>query len=391
MMKQRQKVGATICVVCSMTNSKVLIQNIYYMLAYAFKVLRQSNYSNVATEDFENIHNLLAAILSKGISQQLKQGLYREYIDNSDDLNVLRGKLNIAGTIKSQIQHKRVLSCEYDELSEDNIFNQILKLTATILIKNCNVDAEYKSELKKLMLFFTGVSDITVSNIMWSTLWFQRNNQSYKMLMNICYLVIDGLLLSTQDGEYSMADFIDDQHMHSLYESFIREYYRYHYGNEVSVSASFVDWDVPEGSEGIELLPKMKTDITLQKGDKTLIVDAKYYSRTMQHHFDSNTFHSANMYQIYTYVKNFDKNHTGNVSGMLLYARTDEAIQPDNEYMIGGNKIGIKTLDLNCDFKLIAAQLDAIAEQFFGVHELRNEMEIRYDGNHYSTPTTLFP
>ena len=361
------------------------------MLAYAFKVLRQSNYSNVATEDFENIHNLLAAILSKGISQQLKQGLYREYIDNSDDLNVLRGKLNIAGTIKSQIQHKRVLSCEYDELSEDNIFNQILKLTATILIKNCNVDAEYKSELKKLMLFFTGVSDITVSNIMWSTLWFQRNNQSYKMLMNICYLVIDGLLLSTQDGEYSMADFIDDQHMHSLYESFIREYYRYHYGNEVSVSASFVDWDVPEGSEGIELLPKMKTDITLQKGDKTLIVDAKYYSRTMQHHFDSNTFHSANMYQIYTYVKNFDKNHTGNVSGMLLYARTDEAIQPDNEYMIGGNKIGIKTLDLNCDFKLIAAQLDAIAEQFFGVHELRNEMEIRYDGNHYSTPTTLFP
>ena len=101
--------------------------------------------------------------------------------------------------------------------------------------------------------------------------------------------------------------------------SFIREYYRYHYGNEVSVSASFVDWDVPEGSEGIELLPKMKTDITLQKGEKTLIIDAKYYGHTMQHHFDSNTFHSANMYQIFTYVKNFDKEQTGNISGMLLY------------------------------------------------------------------------
>lgn len=362
MMRQRQKVGATICVVCSMTNSKVLIQNIYHMLAYAFKVLRQSNYSNVATEDFENIHNLLAAILSKGISQQLKQGLYREYIDNSDDLNVLRGKLNIAGTIKSQIQHKRVLSCEFDELSEDNIFNQILKLTATILIKNRNVDIKYKSELKKLMLFFTVVSDITISDIKWSTLRFQRNNQSYKMLMNICYLVIDGLLLSTQDGEYSLADFIDDQHMHSLYESFIREYYRYHFGNEVIVSASFVDWDVPEGSEGIELLPKMKTDITLQKGAKTLIIDAKYYSHTMQHHFDSNTFHSANMYQIYTYVKNFDKDHSGNVSGMLLYARTDEAIQPDNEYMIGGNKISVKTLDLNCDFEAIKGQLNNLVK-----------------------------
>lgn len=350
--------------VYSMANSNILIKNVYHMLAYAFKVLKQTNYSQVAAEDFENIHNLLAAILSKGISQQLKQGLYREYIDKNDDLNVLRGKLNISGTIKNRVQNKQRLACEFDELSEDNIFNQILKLTATILIKNRNVEAEYKAELKKLLLYFDNVSDVSVSMIKWSTLRFQRNNQSYKMLMNICYLVIDGLLLSTQNGEYSMANFIDDQHMHSLYENFIREYYRYHYGNEVSVSASFVDWNVPEGSEGIELLPKMKTDITLQKGEKTLIIDAKYYSHTMQHHFDSNTFHSANMYQIFTYVKNFDKEQTGNVSGMLLYARTNEAMQPDNDYLIGGNKISVKTLNLNCDFEVIKAQLDSIAKVF---------------------------
>lgn len=330
------------------------------MLAYAFRVLKQSNYSQVATEEFENIHNLFAAILSKGISQQLKQGLYREYVDKYDELTVLRGKLNIQGTIKNRVQNKQRLSCEFDELSEDNIFNQILKLTATILIKNHNVDSEYKSELKKSLLYFGDVSDISVSLIKWSTLRFQRNNQSYKMLLNICYLVIDGLLLSTQSGEYNMATFIDDRHMHSLYESFIREYYRYHYGNEVSVSASFVDWDVPEGSEGIELLPKMKTDITLQKGEKTLIIDAKYYGHTMQHHFDSNTFHSANMYQIFTYVKNFDKEQTGNVSGMLLYARTNEAIQPDNDYVIGGNKISVKTFNLNCDFEIIKEQLNTI-------------------------------
>ena len=273
--------------------------------------------------------------------------------------------MNIQGTIKNRVQNKQRLSCEFDELSEDNIFNQILKLTATILIKNRNVDSGYKSELKKSMLYFGNVSDISVPLIKWSTLRFQRNNQSYKMLMNICYLVIDGLLLSTQSGEYSMATFIDDQHMHNLYESFIREYYRYHYGNEINVSASFIDWDIPEGSEGIELLPKMKTDITLQKGEKTLIIDAKYYSHTMQHHFDSNTFHSANMYQIFTYVKNFDKEQTGNVSGMLIYARTNEAIQPDNDYVIGGNKISVKTLGLNRDFEVIRGQLDDIINSVF--------------------------
>lgn len=343
-----------------MANSNILIQNIYHMLAYAFKVLKQSNYQQVEIEEFENVHNLLAAILSKGISQQLKQGLYREYVNRVDDLNVLRGKLDITGTIKNRVQNKQQLKCEFDELSEDNIYNQVLKFTATILIKSRNVDVKYKAELKKLMLYFNNVTDIRYSEIKWSLLRFQRNNQNYRMLLNICWLVIDGLLLSTNEGEYKMAQFLDDQHLHSLYESFVREYYRYHYGDIVRVSASFVNWDVSEDSVGIELLPKMKTDITLQKDDKTIIIDTKCYNHTMQHHFGASTFHSVNMYQIYTYVKNYDKNHTGNVSGILLYARTNETIQPDNEYVIGGNRISIKTLDLNCDFKIIKEQLNEL-------------------------------
>ena len=65
-----------ICVVCSMTNDKgILIQNIYYMLSYAFQILKQSNYDEVASEKFDNAQDLFAAILSKGIAQQLKQGI----------------------------------------------------------------------------------------------------------------------------------------------------------------------------------------------------------------------------------------------------------------------------------------------------------------------------
>ena len=58
--------------------------------------------------------------------------------------------------------------------------------------------------------------------------------------------------------------------------------------------------------------------------------------------------------------------NTGNVAGILLYANTDEAITPDCMFNMGGNLIGAKTLDLNADFKAIAAQLDRIAEEFFG-------------------------
>ena len=76
-----------------MTKDKsILIKNIYYMLSYAFTTLNQGGYENVATEDFDNLHNLFAAILAKGIGRQLKQGLYREYMNRTETLPVVRGK-----------------------------------------------------------------------------------------------------------------------------------------------------------------------------------------------------------------------------------------------------------------------------------------------------------
>ena len=76
-----------------MTEDKgILIKNIYYMLTYAFQVLRQTNYEEIEAEQFDEIQDLFAAILSKGIGQQLKQGLHREYIAVSETRTSLRGR-----------------------------------------------------------------------------------------------------------------------------------------------------------------------------------------------------------------------------------------------------------------------------------------------------------
>lgn len=76
--------------------------------------------------------------------------------------------------------------------------------------------------------------------------------------------------------------------------------------------------------------------------------------------YDNTTFISGNLYQIFTYVKNKDSAATGNVAGVLLYAKTDEAITPDNDYVIGGNRISLKTLDLGRDWSEITKQLESL-------------------------------
>ena len=90
-----------------MTNDKgILILNIYYMLSYAFQELRKNNYDDIDKEEFEQILDLFAEILFRGISAQLKQGLFREYKTLHDTLPVLKGRLDLGATIRNRIQRK---------------------------------------------------------------------------------------------------------------------------------------------------------------------------------------------------------------------------------------------------------------------------------------------
>ena len=340
----------------------ILIKNIYYMLSYAFRILKEENYDEVETEEFENIQDLFAAILGRGIARQIKHGLYREYIVLEENRKALRGKLLLQGTIQNKMQKKVLLDCEFDELSVDNIYNQILKTTMHYLVRHANVKTEHKEQLKKNLLYFDEVHLLQIAEIRWDALRFTKNNQEYRMLINVCNLVLDGLLISTEKGTYKMANFLDEQKLHRLYEKFILEYYRYHYPH-LHANPDQIEWNTDDGI--IAYLPAMQTDITLKAGGKTLIIDAKYYSQTMQTQYNVSSLHSANLYQIFTYVKNLDANNTGNVAGMLLYAKTQEEITPNFHYQMTGNHIFVRTLDLNRPFIYISEQLNSIADSYF--------------------------
>ena len=346
-----------------MTNNKgILIRNIYHMLAYAFTDLKHKHYESIANEKFNHIYDMFAEILYKGMSMQIKHGLYREYIDKQENLYTLRGKLNLQGTTKNRIRRQTAINCEYDELSVDNDLNQILKFTAMALICEGSVDKARRAALRRLMPYFSNVSDISKSDIHWNILRYNRNNQSYRMLINICRFILDDMLMTTEKGEYKMSTF-SEEHMNKLFERFVWAYYNKHqnkFGIKV-YSQKNVEWDIDSDSENIniDLLPSMFSDTVLQKGNRTLIIDTKYYTKTLveSQHSSKKKIHSANLYQIFAYVKNYDKEQSGNVAGILLYAKTEEEITPDMSVTLGLNKFWVKTLDLNQEFAIIEQQL----------------------------------
>lgn len=343
----------------------IRIQNIYYMLAYAFQVLNEKEYKNIATEDFDNTAELCAAILARGISMQIKRGLGKEYIPRTEALSSLRGKIDVSETIKTQALQRKQMVCSYDEFSVDSFMNRIIKSTMLLLLR-ADITKARKKELRKLLVFFDDVEAIDLHSVNWN-MQYNRNNQTYRMLISICYLVVKGLLQTQSDGNTKLMDFLDEQRMHRLYEKFILEYYRKEYP-QIIASASQIPWQLDDDVS--TMLPVMQTDIMLSHGEKTLIIDAKYYAHSTQIQYDKHTLHSGNLYQIFTYVKNKEAALSAlphEVSGMLLYARTDEDIYPENEYKMSGNRIEVRTLNLDGDFAVIKTQLDGIAEKYLQV------------------------
>ena len=97
------------------------------MLAYAFSVLNKPEYRSLSAEDFDNAVELCAAILERGVSLQLKRGLGQEYVNRTEALSSLRGKIEVTDSVKSQAILRRQLVCSYDEFSVDTTMNRVIK------------------------------------------------------------------------------------------------------------------------------------------------------------------------------------------------------------------------------------------------------------------------
>lgn len=330
------------------------------MLSYAFTTLNSKGYKDMSAEEFDNAADLLTDIITRGINHQVRRGLKRDYDEITESLLAIRGKIEITASINDNCITQGRLVCTHDEYSINTPLNQIVKTAGTMLLKS-DASKLRKRLLRRALDFLSDVDIVNPKDIDWHNK-FNRNDHTYRMLIFVCKLAIDGMIHCKDTGSLRLEDF-DEANLAHLFEHFVLEYYKREHSVTVSASSPTINWALDDDFD--DMLPSMRTDITLvqnQASRNTLIIDTKFYSSNMQIHFDKQTIRSANLYQIFTYVKNkeIELAHTDSqVSGMLLYARTDSELQPDATYQMNGTPISIKTLDLNQPFEHIRAQLDS--------------------------------
>ena len=118
------------------------IQNIYYLLCYAWNKLEESKIVSVKKIDGTSLIELLSKVLANGVSYLLRLGLDRNYKTYLLETGTIRGKINFNTTLKKNYFSQPVLYCEYDELSHNILHNQIIKTTINRLIHSPEIDPE---------------------------------------------------------------------------------------------------------------------------------------------------------------------------------------------------------------------------------------------------------
>ena len=142
---------------------KIPILNIYYLLLYAWDALEEGEVVRADAEQSTQLADLFARVLASGTAHLIRRGADRGYITHSEIIPGVRGKIDLARTIKTAALTRAQIACEYDELSYDVVHNRILKATIRDLLYVKELDEGARAALTDVYRRMPEVTPIRVT------------------------------------------------------------------------------------------------------------------------------------------------------------------------------------------------------------------------------------
>lgn len=341
---------------------QIPIQNIYFLLCYAWDNLEEKDKVEVSTDDKNDLLELLSQVLINGSQILLKRGLEHDYVPETRESVGVKGKLEVSLSVKQNSFQRLRAVCSYDEYSADILHNQILYTTLFNLLYAADLDEKIKNRIRKILRRFPRVQIIDLSPIVFDQIKIHRNNQFYEFLLNVCQLIYENQLPNEEEGTWAFSDVTRDENkMATLFEKFVLNFYKVEHSQWDS-GVEYINWNFEDKNteDTTNYLPRMKTDITLEKPDRKIIIDTKYHQETMQNSFDTEKVKSGNLYQLYSYLMHQEDGTARNfrTKGILLYPTISE--EYDLQYRYKDHPVEIRTINLNQHWEGIKERLNTL-------------------------------
>ena len=303
-------------------------------LSVDIKELLNSNILN------NSLLDILAKVYSKKLLNELQKGLYREYVSKEEALSIIKGKILIFKSIKENTINKNKMNCKYDEFTEDNLFNAILKRAINVILFSIKND-DVKKELNIINNLFNDVSDIYISNNIILNYKLNRMNNRFLECFTLAKLILLNSSMDKSLGKENGFSILFE--MNYLYEEYIGVLLKEVF-NDTNISINtqeksrYLLWNTLKERNEIALKP----DIVIYKDNKPkVIIDTKWKRSSID---NRETYSQSDIYQMYAYITTY----TECEECILLYPREENISHSEWKLNqnIGDKRISISEISL---------------------------------------------
>jgi 5-methylcytosine-specific restriction enzyme subunit McrC len=279
--------------------------------ALLLSLLRDAGYISVSAHDAAGQsltrHTLIEAFVVSfldRISELAKGGLRSDYLAFSDDLAVVRGRIDIKRQITKLANRPDLIACEFDELTIDNAWNRAVK-RALRVVRPWVVESDLRRRWIGAISLFEGVSDVAMSAEQVEALPADRKAVRYSEVLAWVRVILRLFSPSIRAGDHAAPSLLFD--MNRVFQACVTRWMRERAVGEPAVAVSGEDtsrWFARRGRESGRRIYNLRPDIVVRRSGAVIaIVDTKWKRLEAE---GAESFPAlSDAYQLFAYAASF--------------------------------------------------------------------------------------
>ena len=307
----------------------------------------------------ETLLEILIRIFCDKLTEAVRKGMPRRYVEKEDDLRALRGGLDVARQFTRHAANPSRLACRFDELSEDTALNRIMKAAVAHLSRTSRSSANLQ-RLRELAFVYANIAETPPTTLRWEDVVIDRTNRRWQELLGMARLFLQGRYQTTTGGAGQGTALLFE--MNTLFEEYV--------GRLISWAAAGTDLSVSlQGGRLFCLsaettergLFQTKPDILVRRaGTVTHVIDTKWKRISSRIDDPKQGVSQGDVYQMMAYAQLYHAprltllypHHSALELGKLVHAR----------HVITGHNTIIETasVDVGVNAKTIKLQLQEL-------------------------------
>lgn len=288
----------------------------------------------------EDLVSTVAGAFVSASEAALRSGILQGYVTRSDELNAVRGRIDMSRHVARGAGLPLPITVTYDEYTTDVIENQLLAGAGRLLLRLPAISGIMQRRLRRLQHQLLDVRPIRPSPSPPSIAW-TRLNSRYRPAVTLARIILrSGMLEFEGPGSTSAPSFLVD--MNKVFEDFVG------LGVRDALSAEFrVDLQRSDHLDRARSI-RFQPDIVIRSGHRPVAVADIKYKRT------ASAVSSNDLYQAVAYAVRL-----GLTGCTLIYPE-----QPDVEFLqIADVRIWLTSVDLDQPASRRAASIRALSQR----------------------------